>query len=436
MSRVNPQDALQQQSSRVTSGIIHQKLQSMFVVAQVALAFTLLTGAGLMLNSQIRIANERIGFAVDDLLAVQLDFPDARFRRPTGAVLASNALAMEIDPQIRITAESIRQSLEALPNVISASGIAIFPPMGGAMNMPIHIDGPTEAQQRAQFLPVLAGYFQTLQVPLFQGREFGSTDTAGSTPVAIISETMARRFWPNENPLGKHVQIESPMLPDERSREIIGIVGEVKQYLGQEPRPQLYLPYTQVPLVHDERLTNGLRNVTFVLRTSSPAAPMMASIKAAVRSVDAGQAVSYVQSMRQTAFGNQRRRVYAGFVITFGAIAVILAMIGVYGVIAQTVNQRTNEIGIRMALGADTWRVRRLVIRHGVMMIGAGLLCGTAGALALTRLIRNNLFGITPTDPLTFGAALTVLAAIALAACYIPARRASRIDPVLALRHE
>src|SRR5262249_10375054 len=205
-------------------------------------------------------------------------------------------------------------------------------------------------------------------------------DKSGNAPVAIVNDAMARAFWPNENPLGKYVQIQSPMLPDEPPRAIIGIVGEVKQYPGQQPRPQLYLPYAQLPLVHDERLTNDLRNVTFVIRTSASTAQVAPAVRAAVSAADAGQAVNYVQTMRQTAFVNQRRQVYTGLIVSFGASALVLAIVGVYGVIAQLVNQRTNEIGIRMALGADARQVRRLVIWHGGGLIGMGLLIGTAGA--------------------------------------------------------
>ena len=177
--------------------------------------------------------------------------------------------------------------------------------------------------------------------------------------------------------------------------------------------------------------------MTFVVRTSQRGPEMMSSLKAAVALADTSQAISSIQTMRDTAFHNlQRRRVYAGLIGMFGATAVLLALVGIYGIMAQVVSQRTNEIGIRMALGADSRQVRSLVLRQGGRLIAIGLLIGTLGALALTRVIRSSLFGITATDPATFAAAAVLLGGIALVACYLPARRASRIDPMLALRHE
>jgi ABC-type antimicrobial peptide transport system permease subunit len=208
------------------------------------------------------------------------------------------------------------------------------------------------------------------------------------------------------------------------------------QYSGQEDRPQVYLPFNQLPLIHDERLSNDLRNITFVIRTSQPVSQIASQLAGAVAEADRSQAVSRIRTMRDTAFAKEVRRFLAELIGTFGAIAVMMAVVGVYGVMAQTVNQRTNEIGIRMALGANTSDVRRLVIRHGCVIIATGLLVGTLGALAVTRVLRSYLLGLSPTDPLTFLLGLGVLGIIALLACYVPARRASRIDPMLALRHE
>ena len=378
-----------------------------------------------------------IGFDLNNLVTVGIELPDSKFRKPTTAVLASGALEMRMDPQIYVTTEQIREKLLAIPGVTVASAIAIQPPLGGTITMPIRLDGsPRPEQQRAQFIPILSDYFKTLEVPVVQGREFTSQDRIGSPPVAIINRAMARLFWPNESALGKRIQVDAPLLPNQPMREIVGIVEEIMQYTGQESRPQLYIPYIQMTLEHDERLTNDLRRMTFVIRTSLPVSTVIPDATSAVSLVDSSQAISSIRSMRDTAFNLKRRRVFVGMLGSFASIAVLLAVIGVYGIMAQVVSQRTTEIGIRIALGSDPRKVRSLIILRGGQLIGIGLVLGTLGALALTRVLQNALFGITGTDPLTFVLAALLLGGIAVIACYLPARRASRIDPMVALRYE
>jgi putative ABC transport system permease protein len=252
---------------------------------------------------------------------------------------------------------------------------------------------------------------------------------------------MARRYWPNANPLEQTIQIDTTLLPNEVPRQIVGVVAEVMQYSGQQDRPQLYLPFSQLPAIHDERLSNDFRNITFIVRTPQPAAELTRSLLAAVATADSSQAVSRIRTMHDTAYGKEIQRVYVGLLSTFAAIAVILAVIGVYGVMAQIVSQRTNEIGIRMALGADRPKVRLLVLRQGSLLILSGLFLGALGAIAVTRVLRGLLSSLSlvrssSTDPLIFAMGLIVLGVIGLLACYLPARRASRIDPISALRHE
>jgi putative ABC transport system permease protein len=437
ISRIQPLDVLKETSQSATAGVSRQRLRSVFVVIQIALAFVLLVGAGLMINGLLRASSAPLGFDPDDLLTVEIQLPDNKFRQPTNKVLASGGLEMRIDPLVQLTTERIRRNLAAIPGVTIASAIAIHPPLGGALNMPIRLDGRQfQEQLRAQFIPITPDYFRTLQMPVTQGREFETLDTTGSVPVALINETMARRYWPNQSPLGERVQVDTVLLPNEPPRQIVGVVSDVMQYSGQEDRPQVYLPFNQLPLIHDERLSNDLRNITFIVRTSQPMSQIAGHLAGAVTEADSSQAVSRIRTMRDTAFAKEVRRFLAELIGTFGAIAVMLAVVGVYGVMAQTVSQRTNEIGIRMALGANTSDVRLLVIGHGCVIIATGLLIGTLGALAVTRVLRSYLLGLSPTDPLTFLLGLGVLGIIALLACYIPARRASRIDPMLALRHE
>jgi ABC-type antimicrobial peptide transport system permease subunit len=218
-------------------------------------------------------------------------------------------------------------------------------------------------------------------------------------------------------------------MPGEPARVVIGIVPEIMQYSGQTARPQIYVPYGQLPAVSDEAFSAQLRNVTFIVRTARSAPEISPEISDAVARVDRMQAISSIRTMHQTAFaGPQRRGVFISLIGLFGIIAVALAVVGVYGVMANIVNQRFHEFGIRMALGADPWQIRRLVIRYGGLIIVIGLTVGLAISLALTRVLQSFLFGASATDPLMLIAGVLLLGGVALLACYIPARRASRID--------
>jgi putative ABC transport system permease protein len=436
VSHTEPLDVLRESTTNATASFTRQRLRSGFVVVQIALAFVLLVGAGLMMNSLWRAADSAPGFDPDQLATLEVRLPDAGFRRPANNILSSGSVEMRIDPQVQLTGERIRQNLAAIPGVTSATAIAIHAPLGGAMNVPIRVDQQTQERQWVQFIPIMPEYFSTLQARVIRGREFITQDSAGATPAAIINEPMARRYWPNENPVGQYVRIETPLLPAEGPRLIVGVVAEVAQYSGQQDRPQLYVPFSQLPANTDERFINDLRYLTFIVRSAQPVAQLAPALIGAVTAADSSQAVARIRTMRDTAYSKEIRRVYAGMVAAFAAIAVILAVVGIYGVMAQVVSQRTNEIGIRMALGAGAADVRRFVLRQGCVLIAAGLASGVAGAFAVTRVLRGSIPGVSPTDPLTFTAGLILLGAIALFACYIPALRASRVYPMLALRHE
>jgi putative ABC transport system permease protein len=332
--------------------------------------------------------------------------------------------------------EQMRQNLAGVAGVTSATGIAIYSPLSGAVNVSLEVEGSSVSEQRSQFIPILPDYFKTLGVRVLQGREFGPRDTADNLPVAVINDVAARRFFQNESPLGKQIQIQSPQLPGEPSRQVIGVVTEVAQYSFQEGRPQLYVPYSQIGTINDEQLSAQLRAMTLITRTRRPAPEMAASFASAVTAADRNQAISAVRTMEQTAYaGPARRRVFVELVGLFGAIAVILAVAGVYGVMSNVVSQRFTEFGIRIALGARPREIRHLVIRRGRVLIGTGLLLGVVVSLAMTRVLRSFLFGASATDPLTFVVGILLLGGVAFLACYIPAWRASRIDALGALRH-
>jgi putative ABC transport system permease protein len=438
IARAYPSDVLKEHTSSATAGVGRQRIRGAFVVAQIALAFVLLVGANLMFVSLWRVAGFPLGFDPENLLTLGIQLPEKELRRPAGGVLASGALGVQMDPKARSTSERIRQNLSGIPGVASATAIAVRPPLSGAIyRMPFRIDGRQfEQPQRAQLLPVMPDYFKTLQVEILHGREFSPLDTAGGLPVAVINESMARRYWPNESPLGQRVQFDTLLLPGEPPRQVVGVVADVMQYSGQQDQPQVYLPYGQLPQVYDERMSSDFGNLTYIIRTGQEAGRISPAIAQAVSDADSGQAISRVRTMWDTAFAKERRRVFAQLVATFAGIAIVLACIGLYGVMAQIVGQRTNEIGIRMALGAGAPAVRRLVLRQGSVLTLAGLVAGALLGLAVTRVLNSVLINISPRDPIIFAVSFLLLAAVALLACYLPAQRASRIDPLTALRHD
>jgi putative ABC transport system permease protein len=416
VARSRPLDVLRESTQSVSSGLSRQRLRGVFVSTQIALALLLLVGATLMLKGMRETLNQDVGFEPADLLTVQLRLPD-------------------VGAESRSMSAQMRQNLAQIAGISSVSGIAISPPLSGAVTMPIEFDATPSQAERAQFLPILPGYFETLHVKVVQGREFHSGDAIESAPVVVINEAAARRYWPNQNPLGRQIRFSSAQLPAEPLRTVIGIVTEVSQYSGQRSRSQVYVPYSQIQLIGDSQLNSQLRGLTFILRTSRPPFELAAAIDRAIDEVDRSQAVS-VRTMQQTMFAaTQRRGVIVALFGLFGLIAVVLAVIGVYGVMCNMVSQRLNELGIRIAVGAEPRQIRSLVIRRGGFLIGTGLLAGTLLSLAMTRIIRSFLFGASSTDPLAFGLGIVLLGGAAFVACYVPARRASRIDPVVALRH-
>jgi len=420
-SHAEPLDVLREVTSSTTSGIVRQRFRSVLVTMQIALAFVLLVGAALMINGLTRALNQNAGFDMNDLLAVHVRLPESTAGPSAG--MAFNT-------------ERMRENLAGVAGVTSATGIAVYSPLSGAVNVSLKVEGSALSEQRSQFIPILPEYFKTLGVRVLQGREFSPRDTSDNPPVAVINDAAARRFFPNENPLGKQIQIQSMQLTGEPLRQVIGVVTEVAQYSFQEGRPQLYVPYSQIGTINDDQLNAQLRAMTFITRTRRPPAEMATLFASAVSAADRNQAISAVRTMEQTAHaGPSRRRIFVELVGLFGAIAVILAVAGVYGVMSNVVSQRFTEFGIRIALGARPSEIRRLVIRRGSVLIGSGLVAGIIVSLAMTRVLRSFLFGASATDPLTFVVGILLLGGVAFLACYIPAWRASRIDALGALRH-
>ncbi len=271
---------------------------------------------------------------------------------------------------------------------------------------------------------------------LVRGREFNVQDTGAALPVIIINTAIAEQHWPVEDPIGQQIQVVG-LYPDE-PRQIVGIIPDVRQGLPQdEQQAQVYVPFAQLPRFLPATTGRSMDILTYVVRTEGDPPELAPALTRAVAEIEPSQPVYSMQPVEQyVADQNEGYGLYVLLLGVFGGIALVLATVGIYGVMVHAVSHRTNEIGVRMALGASRSQVLRLLIRRGMLLTAIGLIVGVAGSLALTRIIANFLWGVTPTDPLTFGVVIVLLSMIALVACYIPARRASSVDPMVALRHE
>jgi putative ABC transport system permease protein len=398
------------------------------VVAEIALSLVLLVGAGLMLQTLLRLQRVDPGFEPRNLLTVELSLPRAGYADPERAARFAERLVGDV---------------RVLPGV-TAVGITDVLPFGGAdQSTGFFIDGRplTTADQTPDThqRSVTPGYFPAMGIDLVAGRLFSERDTARAARVAIINEAMARQIWPGERPIGKRVALDLeawrfyPDRPPEMDmrgglREIVGVVADVRHAsLQAGPTPEMYIPQAQRPS----------RQMILVVRTTSDPARLADVVRAAVRRIDPDQPVSALRTMTDLVNGSLApSRLNAQLISAFSAVALALALVGLYGVMAHSVLQRTQEMGIRMALGASRRNVVAMVLREGGLLILLGLALGTGGALVAARLAASLLFGVSPTDPLTLASTGVLLGAVAVLACYVPARRAARMDPVVALRYD
>ena len=400
----------------------------------------LLIGAGLMINSFIRIQKNPLGADPKNLLTFDFSFardeaikPYARYR---------NQGLWDVNPLTTLTFQRVFERLQKIPGVISVAG-AGTPPLAGALRMGFLIEGRPdqpgpngEASQTANYIAVTPNYFQTLRAPILQGREFNVRDTASSPFVAIINQTMAKRFWPNESAVGKQIRLD--YVPNEPLREIVGMAGDIRMNRQQRQlTPSIYVPYLQ----QTPRWMGagyGMRaGMYFVLRTSGNPLSLATTVRQATAEVDSSRPVAEVRTVEEYLDRQvQYVQLYVLLLGIFGAIAAGLAAIGIYGVISYSVERRSKEFGLRMALGAQPRDVLSLVMKQGAGLALVGVVVGLAAAFALTRLMSSLLFGVTPTDPATFAIVTLILTVVALAASYIPARRATKVDPIQTLRYE
>ena len=405
------------ESTRTSTGQ-RQSLRSALVIAEVALALVLLTGAGLLLRSLHQILSVDPGFHPQNVLTATVDLPDSTYS--TAA-------------QMRAFHQNVLARLTELPGLEAAGAVNWMPLGEGWVRGDFQMDGGYHRPRGFDVLkPVVSpGYFRAIGIRLLSGRVFTEHDTAKAPGVVIVSETVARTLWPGESPLGKRISMEDVPGPGDWLT-VVGVVDDIRQQqLTDKPSPAIYQPYAQV------NNTFFLGHMTYVLRTGANPAALAPSIRAILRQIDPDQPLQSVETMSDVIAGaTASQRFLAQVIGAFSLMAVLLAAIGLYGVLASSVAERTREIGIRMAMGADSADVVSMVLRRTLLLTAMGVALGAAGALAVTRALKGFLFEVTPTDPLTFGLVATFLLMIALVAALAPARRAYTVDPLIALRNE
>jgi putative ABC transport system permease protein len=417
-SRPNLQRSLKEAGP--TLGVTSHTLRGALVVTEIALAVVLLIGAGLLVRSFVTLINVDPGFAIDRVASLQV-FIWGRYNKP--------------EQRIAYVDETLKR-IEQMPDV-EAAGITTALPIlesSATTSVPFNIDGqpprPAGQEAMAQSSVATAGYFLAIGARLLRGRLFNQFDTTSSLKVAVINETMAKRYWENEAPVGRKFTLRSGgrSEPGPVTLEIAGVVSDSRQDgLDKTPRPEFFRPHSQSP--------SG--SLIYVVRTRNDAAALIPALRASIWQTSPDIPFYSVTTMdRLVSDSLKARRFNLALLGAFAGLALVLALTGVYGVMSFITRQRTHEIGVRVALGARTRDVATLVLKHGFRLAIIGTVIGALAALALTRLMSALLFGVTATDPTTFALVVVLLPAIALLACYLPARRAMRIDPLMALRYE
>ena len=389
------------------------RIGGLLIVSEIALSFVLLAGAGLLIKSFINLRTTDPGFNADNVLVIRLQVAGNKYRESEQLIQVYNQML---------------DSVRAIPGVQSVGAVQALPLRGDDFNVwrgviPEGRPLSPEHGSNAQNLPVTLGYFETLQIPLKAGRLFTDRDNLQSTPVVIINEKFARELWPNENPIGRRFKI---WRDEDVWREVVGVVGNTRESLDEEAGNQMYIHYAQDP---------DWTNLTFTIRTKGEPTALSGAVREAIRGVDPTIPTYNLRTMNDLlAASAAPRRLPMLLLSSFAGVAMLLAMLGIYGVTSYYVTQRTHEIGLRMALGAQIGDVLKLVLRRGMLLALIGIGIGAGGAFALTRYMTTLLFGVKPVDTITFVGVAVVLAAVVFVACLVPARRAAKIDPLEALR--
>jgi putative ABC transport system permease protein len=417
-------ESLKEGSRGSTAGRHSQLARSVLVVSEVAFSLMLLVGAGLLVRSFAVMLAEPLGFDPADLLTMQIILPDGHYAE---------------GPAILNFYQTVIERVNAIPGVTSASAANFLPLTRWTNFCDIDIAGratpPSGEHFTSQYRVADWRYLSTMGVSVKEGRNFTSADGPDSQGVALVNETLARRYWPNQDPIGRQIRLVFPVtlsfwqpIPHQGWLTIVGIVGDIRDWAWDEPKSgQLYLPVTQ----------NPSRLMSLVVRSSDDRAQLTAAVRSVVESVDPNQPVTDVKTMEDyLAVAFSQRRLNMSLLAFFAVVAALLAAIGIYGVMGYAVTQRSHEIGIRMALGAEPADVLRMIVGDGMKLALLGLAIGLTASLLLMKYLESQLYGVKARDPLTFIGVAAGLALVALAACYFPARRATKVDPLVALRYE
>ncbi len=417
-AKVDLNEALKQSGGRTGTGAGHRRLRGALVVSEIALALVLAVGAGLLIQTFLRLRALDIGVNPDNVLTLRTSLPRSKYREL---------------PKRAAFYQQVLERVRALPGVTSAGYTTAVPLTwkGGTNGFTVEgqsVQGPGQDANSRQASP---GYMETMGIKLREGRFFNEHDDAQAQPVAIINETMARQYWPGASAISKRLKL-GPQDSPAPWTTVVGVIADVKEMgLEAPPKAEMFFPYQQMP----NTFWNAPRDLT--VRTTGDPLNLAAAVRQAVWSVDRAQPVSHIRTMDDILSEEVvQRRIGMTLLVSFAALALLLASLGIYGVLSYAVTQRTQEIGIRMALGAGRQAVVRMVMADGLRLATAGMAIGLGVSLVLTRLMTGLLFGVSASDPYTLAGVTLLLTAVALVACYVPARRAAKVDPMIALRYE
>ncbi len=429
ISKLDVNSVLKEASGRSGTGLRHNRLRGVLVAAEMALAVILVAGAGLMISTFVGLRSVHLGFDPHNVITLQTSLGGGRY---------------DSTAKVASLAQQVTDRVEGLPGVRAAAAAVTLPVSSLGLDLPFNIEGRPPATGNLYSGDELwrfssSHYFRALRVPLLKGRFFDRRDSGNSQWVLIVNQAFANKYWPKGDPIGARLSIGKGLGPqfEEPTRQIVGIVGDVRENgLKASDDPVMYIPQAQVA---DglTKLANGLIPTSWIVQTAGDPSALSAAIQHEMQSVDSQLAASKIRTMDQVISDSTARQNFNMLLLTiFAGLALLLAAIGIYGLMSYTVEQRTQEIGIRMALGANRGDMVKLVVRQGILLTGIGVVIGLAASFGLNRLLANLLFGVKATDPITYIAVAAILVSVALLASYIPARRATKIDPMVALRYE
>jgi predicted permease len=398
-TRAGPDEVLKERAARIAGTARVSRLRHALVVGEIALSLVLLLGAGLLIQTFARLLRTDPGFDARHLVTAEIWLTGTRY---------------ESTPAISGFYGEITSRLSALPGVDAAAVIEAGLPLEGGGNTPALVDGSVWS---VDYRSVTPGFFRTLGTPVLEGREFSGSDRTGGVPVIIVNQAFVRRYLPNGASLGRTIVLRGY---DDQLRQVIGVVGDARSFVGDPAPPTVFIPSAQAP-AGLTRLFGSWFPIHVVIRTRGDPSAVAAQLAGVVRSVDPLVPLGRVRAMDE---------------VLWSSLAIVLAALGIYGVISHLVAQRTHELGVRVALGAQSRDLLQMVVGRGAVLTGLGILVGLVGALAVTRLIAGFLYGVRPTDVPTILGVTTLLAGVALIATWLPARRAARVDPMVALRYE